>query len=935
MTDDSGSEDYVSMEYEIPVSMDGVANHFAPHRVLFDFLKLDQEDVVLVKMFRIFAGICDPMTQPEDTDELPLSVDLLAQLAIALSYDVVLQGRREDDPRPWQTLEKGDQTVDIETIRFSISTKFLLIVLAISKAVGADDELRVRYLQNDWKNWTNTSKFWLPDIQEDQMETLLKLAYYILPVAIMGLYRLFSPPDEADYNPALNPYLETFIRLWKIHTDIVALALEMDRELEEEAWNHKYETVDTPDLVKRVLLGSSATRTVLAWILQRSKPSRGSYLVNENLDHDVRHKTLLSFYDPLARSATNCGSISDDQHLLIITILLLRCRSHWTPCWHERPYLDNVPFPSFDSEDLLRRVNRRMDPLQATGDLMVDMYYRDQFDEDVKYVFGYYDSDEENESDKSSDTDFLAKRGIAIRATGNEQEFDEEGRDWRDCARGENIHFTPEFLNLEMLVLKLSNNGESDYFFASWFELNQALEFLAFTQIESVDSFMIRVGQVAIDSIAKAVKDENTRTDSKIVIKEIYRFFVSTAKLDLLSRAAEDFTILPIHPVTNFEVILLRNPYCALSILDELFMCQGLRRSLIWFLTNHVNPLMTLISYMYEFVAGLRGNSSKREMKYLFSRIGALEISKMEQLMMLHELFSAADRWLSDEDENTNIGELNCLRIISYLCLMIKRLLQDGIIKPNQADVYEDYSHEIQLLLFNWIGKVPEAREIFFQIKLEKYGLQEGGLIKDSAEKEEKEEAKDDQVANTSVVASTNARNDMSLKEKILHHLNSMENLDEGSYIVKCQESEVRDVFFGFADVICDHIYELYMRRDMVIKGSKHDLGPKTPEFDDFRFVLENFNQLYRNRCFVDRLVVRLAGWIIDTRGEKAVPEEEDEPTSISEEKPVNEEIDTNELMDSEFSDAFINGEETFQSSKAKLPKATKKKSKKKRRGKK
>lgn len=927
MANDSEKEDYVSMEYELPVSADGAPNHFAPHRHLFDFLKLDLKDAVLVKIFRIFAGLCDPMTQPEDTDSLPLSVDLLAQLSIALSYEVVLQGRREDKTRPWQTGEQAELAVDIETIRFAISTKFHLIVLAINKLIRADDELRVRYLQNDWKDWRQTAPFWLPRLGHENFELLIKLAYYICPVAIMGLYRLFLPVEGAQYNASLNPYLETFIRLWKTHTDIVALALEMDRELEEEAWTNKNETIDTPDLVKRALLGSSATRTVLAWILERTQSSSRDSIVGSLLDDDLQQKPLLSFYDPLARSAPNCGSISYDQHLLVVAILLLRCHSAYSPCWQDAAYLENIPFPSFDSGDLLRRVNRRLDPLQATGDLMVDMYYRDQFDEDVRYVFGYYDSDEENQSDKSSNTDSLARRGIAVRATGDEQQFDEEGRDWRDCPRGENVKFTTDFLDLEEQVLQVPNN---DYFFASWFELNQALEFLAFTPIESVDSFMIRVGQVAIDSIAKAVKDENTHKDSKIVIKEIYRYLVSPAKQELLMRVEEDFTLLPTHPVTHFEVILLRNPYCALAILDELFMCNGLRRSLIWFLTNHVNPLMALISYMYEFVAGLRGNSAKREAKYSFSRKGAVEISKMEQLMMLHELFSAADKWLSDEDESTMIGELNCMRLISYLCLMIKKLLLDGIIQPNQADVYEDYSHEIQLLLFNWIGKVPEAREIFFKIKQGRFGITEktpeDGQINDpDTDKEHKIPLK----AQNGDFSSERRRDNETVSNFLLH-VNALKDLDESAYAVKCREPSTNEAFIDFANIIADHVYEIYMRRELIHKQSTQYQGPTTEESIDVQHFFKYFGVLHKSQVFVDQLVTRLAGWIVDTRCEKI--EIEGDANELLVDTMDVEEYGKHEVADSEFSEAFLNAEEPFHGLERKNI-TMKKKAKKKRRG--
>lgn len=924
MTDDSGSEDYVSMEYEIPLAMDGVPNLFAPHRLLFDFLKLDQKDVVLVKIFRIFAGLCDPMTQPEDTDTLPLSVDLLARVAIALCYDVVLQGRREEDPRPWQSGEQADLVVDVETIRFTLSTKFYLIVLAIGKAIRADDELRVQYLQNDLKDWRNTRSFWLPDLDHDQLDLLLKLAYYVYAVALMGLYRLFLPADEANFNAALNPYLETFIRLWKIHTDIVGLCIQMDRDLEEEAWTNNNDSIDTPDLVKRVLWGSSAARSVLSWILERQPPPMPP--LSEAGDHDIRSKTLLTFFDPLARVAGGC--VSSDQYILMVALLLLRCRSNFSPCQDEANYSENIPFPSYNSKRLLRRIERRLNPLQATGDLVVDIYYRDQLDEDIKYIFGYYESDDDNESARSSGADSLARRGIAIRATGDEQEFDEEGRDWRDCPRGENVEFTPEFLKLELQMLKLTNHGESDYFFASWFELSQALEFLAFTLIESVDSFMIRVGQVAIDSIARAVKDENTHTESKIVIKEIYRYLVTTAKLELLVRANEDFTVLPKHPVSNFEMILFRNPHCALAILDELFMCNGLRRSLIWFLTNHVNPLMTLISYMYEFVAGLRGNNPKRDMKYSFSRKGALVVSKMEQLMMLHELFSAADKWLSEEDQNTRIGDLMCARIVSYLCLMIKRLLEDGIIRSDQTDVYEDYSHEIQLLLFNWIGKVPEAREIFFKIKLEKYGVSHDAAQEEKTGSADSGESQDTPAAATKDDSNdTETPNGKELVKQLLGFIDEFKSLDENTYVGR--EPEARAVFAGFADILADIIQRVYEKKERLIYDAKISDATRVSEFEAVLVFLQNFNEISKNLNFWDQIETRLDGWIVDTREDLEEITEFDEsliPTEAEVGEPQGN-LAT-EAVDSEFSEAFLNGEGSFQKE-TKSNKSNKKKKKK------
>ena len=969
MTDYSENEARESLDYDLGVFLrDGVVNHFVPHRLLFDQLKLDRKDVVLVNIYRILAALCDPITQPEDSDALPLSVDLLARVAIALCYDIALQGRREENARPARA--NGEPApVDVGTIRFLISTKFHLILLAITRAINADDELRVRYLQNNWRDWQSTVQHWIPSLYNMDH---LKLAYYMCSVALMVLYRLFLPPDESHYNAALNPYLETFLRLWKTHTNIVALALEMDRALEEELWSDR-DPVETPYIVKRVLLGSSAIRTVLTWILERTSAPDGELLVSAPLDLDVRLKTLLSFYDPLARSAANCGSLSHDQHMLMAAVLLLRCRSAYSPCWRDAAYLDNIPFPGFDFEDLVHRVDRRLDPLQATGDLMVDMYYEDQFDEDIKYVFGYYDSDD-NDSDKASDEDALGNRGIALRATGNEREFDDQGRDWRDCPRGDNVHFTERFLALELLLR--SSNDESTYFCISWPDMLGCLLFL-FTSIDTMPELMTNFGQVAIDSIAKAVKDENTRTESKIVVKEIYRYLVSPVDSD----RSQLFVLgAPLHPVTNFEVILIANPHCAFAMLDELFMCNGLRRSLVWFLTNHVNPQISLIGYLYELVAGLRGDSPDREQKYMFLRVGALEISLMERLMILHELFAAADKWLANDDASTALSKLKCVRIVKYICLMIKKLILDGIIRSSPDDTYENYSHEIQLLLFNWIGRVPETRDIFFRINLleptrteerglEDAGARKGGLAETGTSKAtEKEEVKEtgkikdaaktkvtgkakegkmnekDKLIDTSGEAldtskarpsgiSTNAkaRKDrveiIATIKKFFEEVKAGNKLDAVTYVMKSIEPRCHDAFVDFADLIADYVYDIYKKRDYVTSGEN------SYEFEDIQLFLTHFNELYRNQIFVDQLVGRPAGWILDTRGKKVNFVERGGDFELETFGAVEPEV-VLEAVDCEFSDAFLDAEEPYLSTE-KPAKSSKKKSKKKRRGKK
>ncbi|KAM9923056.1 hypothetical protein OXX80_011678 [Metschnikowia pulcherrima] len=321
---------------------------------------------------------------------------------------------------------------------------------------------------------------------------------------------------------------------------------------------------------------------------------------------------------------------------------------------------------------------------------------------------------------------------------------------------------------------------------------------------------------------------------------------------------------------------------------------------------------MTLINYIYELVSGLRGNSSEREAKYFFSRKGALELSQVEKVMALHELFGTASRWALDDPEKATIPEQMTVKLVLCLCLMIQRLMSNGVIKQNTDDFFEDYSHDLQVLLFPWIGKIPEARELFFKIK------------SDSYRRLEIEDAQMDQRAAEEVEIAENSNH-----VDIVSVLTKLEHLSYSQHLDAIQEPSVQLAFRDFSQRLFYHICRIY-------KVGNVDLKPfetSTSAQEDFYIFLTKFNEFSRNRTFVRNIFSLLQGVSVGERPEQ-LEDDGNECNENLERKDIGFNPDA-EPIESEFNDAFLNGEGHFQDGgEHKADDKKKKKKKKKRRGK-
>lgn len=520
-------------------------------------------------------------------------------------------------------------------------------------------------------------------------------------------------------------------------------------------------------------------------------------------------------------------------------------------------------------------------------------------------------------------------------------EFDDLGRDWRDHARGENTKFRGWFLETLKTYDNLSEKEKEDPddFFSSWKEFEQCLEFLLLLGIESNEEGDVeaerKIGQSVLNTIAKAIKDEeelkenNTNT---ITPDKIYNYWSSLAtELEIAKTQDNNKLIIPIFGITKFELLLHNNGKLTLCMLDEMLMCKGYRRVLIWFITHNVNLSPPLINYVFELLVGLRGGESEKLKPYKFSREGPkIVLSEIEVLMLLHEFISTSGLYLlaTKDGVETFYGYKIVLldsiarKYLTLMCLLIDLLINVGVIDLNapqkDGDVY-DYTYNLQFFLITWIGKLPEARTLFFKIK------QARGL---AGEVEGKP-------ANSGSVIDTPPYTIEQLHSfvKYIEPLSMQEINDHLT-----NNSEHFKLLREYSSNLEVHIKWLLCQNDRDREFVKEVIGPKsslTSMQEDFQFFLENFNTL----CKIDFLAEFLFRKIeknIQT-GLIFTPLEVEVAEGITR---LNNGVVTTigeENEDSEFNGQFLDGIGQFSESneKEEEPSGKKKKSKKKKKGKK
>ncbi|KAH3686016.1 hypothetical protein WICPIJ_003016 [Wickerhamomyces pijperi] len=542
--------------------------------------------------------------------------------------------------------------------KFELALNVFQIIERCLVLLNCNDEIKLRGFNNsDLKvDWRLKLHEWTP-LKFLKTQDII-LLYQVVAICIYTLYSLFDTEDLC-----LNPFLQQLLKFWKIFTNVLLLSLEIDRRIESENKGER-----TPQLVKTVIRGSSSIRYVLAAML------------NDDIDnrfHDLHHVNIVDFLSPFARRNGN-GSLVADVRWYIGSMLALSYElnevveilidlepndkydedvryifdyefddyNHEFTEEDEQEYAENGFIIYQDEEDNIHKVVRQR--CTCTFPPEPEDADDDQFDDHV-----IEEMDDEDEDDEDDDDDRPVK---AIRS--DSIEFDEWGRDWRDIPRDTNVEFNTA-LNLD----------HKEIF--TWEQLVPI--FTEMTERPIND----KTGKKIVFTIAKSIKQGDDG-----IIEKIYEFF----QYDL-----------------NFELMINLNPELCYSMLDELFMTNGFRRVLIWFLT-HLKISQSLINYIYQVLTELRGSKSK---KFPFSRMGALKLSEIEKSMLLHEFFNNTIIQLNN---NVNGQHGSNEKILKFICMMIKNLITKNIIDLSEC------KFEISNLLINYIGVIPEAKEIFFQI---------------------------------------------------------------------------------------------------------------------------------------------------------------------------------------------------------------------------
>jgi hypothetical protein len=896
------------MEFNFPLPLKKASNGLAKrHTTIESYLQVPNDEN-LIYTFDVIVSLCNPFTQPEEGYEV-FSVDFLADLAISLLYNRLIA---------------NDSTLPIESVKFDMSVLFFKLLQHVTRALNADDELSLRFVNNDLTHYLKNLHKWTPHVGfHDWLN--LKIVYSLACVLLMALYKLFKPAS-GDYNLIMNPYLHYFLKQWKCHTNIIVLGLEIDRRLE--AQNHEENTnLETPEIIKLVLQGSSAIRCVLSWIINQN-PSLNCD--NERTfddlfeDYDIVHESAINFLQPLARKKTNGGSLRIDMRSVIIGLLILNSGMSSVG----RRY--SIENPSCNEEAVRRENHSSL--LGEVGDILIDLEYDDRFDEDIGYVFEceydgseaeWLDVEEEKEHENHNQDQNQIVESHKVEALQDENqfeiennlksggesddsiniEFDELGRDWRDISRNENTKLEPWFTDIVHNFDKLLDKQQSDDFFANWDEVYQTLEFLSTTTIEGDLIAEKRVGQVLINTVSLAVKNQVENVKSSITATKICDYFQSLASEEAtLITQNNNKMIVPIYDITKFELLLHNNNKLARCLMDELLMCDGYRRIIIWFMTHYINLSSLLIDYVFELLVGYRG-SKKTQLPYKFTRQGQKVIlSEVEQLMLLHEFLVNCNAYLSatdgieiDSGHQVVLAESVAKKLMTLLCLMITQLIKFGVIDLHNdtPDEITDYRTEIQVLLISWVGKLPEARTLFFELDKSRNGDLSG---KDTQPKDKN----DDNILTSETVEEAQAE----LFKKY-------ESLTSTEITQDLQVNSNHRAIIEFFTV------RIQLHVDCVLQYSHNTVAEHQMQLTqiskDFKLFMDNFNTLSK----IDFLCEKLF-----TRFEHVVCVETREPMT-----PVGDPALVLEPVESEFNQQFLDGKGNFEDPK---PQQNKKKKKKK-----
>lgn len=695
--------------FSFNINQDGTLDFMSPkirHDILSKALGLQKIDSpLLFTQFRILSGLIDPLTQPLPNDKHIISIDFLYQLTLGFMFPGI------------------EELTQVDGLDWKFHTCFNMqkIIKRSMIRLNFDDFERLNSINNSDEsiNWRKQLNKWLPHGFSTQN---LELIYM---VDILAVYYIYKSYEHLPIQ--LNPFLSTLISMWKNLTCVILLGLEIDR-LEEE-----HETFDTPLLVRATVRGATALRSVVAAVLNGHV---------EYYKHDFKHESVNTFMSPYGRKLCQGALYADlRSHAAAILALgtdledvteLLADLQAGDRFDEDVRYMFEYEYDDFNDSDLEEN-DSRINDNSTKGKMPIQRRCNCLFDDDVMEHEGDYN--ESNESEFENGEELKQNQfgsHMKLLTTGKSQavrhpnsfEFDYSGKDWRDIPRGRNFYYFESY--------KFIKNPDLEIIISLTLKASSS-------RLEEDESLLL------LRSVASCVKNEQ----DELLLSDF--FSEPKSHVDRNKDGEEDVKhfVQPddIYDLwcleSTFEKVIQRNPHLAWRLMDEMLVCSGYRRVLIWFIT-HMKLKFPVIEYIYELVMGLRGSSIseyshstlqsgldrtpskkniEKEMLLLpFSRQGSIELSNIETKMLMQEFFTNAAISLSEKSREANEGQngegetdisLYDVELMKLICSMVRTFIAEGKFDFSESES----AFELQALLMNWLTIIPEARSLFFDLK--------------------------------------------------------------------------------------------------------------------------------------------------------------------------------------------------------------------------
>lgn len=703
-TDDSDYSD-IENDYDTHRTKPAIAKRFKSpggrnHEKLMKMFAINPQDE---QTFLTLLCLCDPKTQPSESNDYVLSVQYLSQVLIGIQYCKII---------PQVQLEQEYHDIPIETVKYKMSLQLFTILLQILPFLSANSVADIESVVFDANDWEQKLPLWGPYVLLSKDLFNLRTTYWMVCILLNSLNELFSAANGRR-NLALNPYCFKFTQLWKIYTEVLRRALTIDQIMEDQ-------DLETPLIIIEILKGSSMVRFILGSILNQS-----IHMENDKYITDLQLKSLLEVYLPNNRSNPNGGSLNRVIHFyeLYLVVLDLELNSDYQQIFEEK-YL------TFDS-----------------------------IDEDVRYIFDFEDDllEEENddeldqsesedrEKDSSAMNLQLPKNGLKDgdlhkikvklkdafihESSGDLQESDED--DWNDNALGQNIISLPWFKQ-EVLV-QFANELKTKRNFDFLLQSSDIKKCITLILAGQANLFDIPFLQKVINRIAIAYYIRKVFKFQDPVIQDLVEFLFLDADESLVESIISKNLIIPIFSVKNFELLFVVYPEFCKAIFLELFLTSGARRFLIWKICHVTNLSYNFIDFICQLLIGFPLNQSSIKN----TRSGMiLELNDTEKLMLLNEFIESSLTFLSAAEGLDNhegyeliLPQSVCNKFVHLICMLISKLIEVKVItfdwttkdNINSYGMEDDDSkiiaiHSIVGFLFQFISKVPSARKLYFEV---------------------------------------------------------------------------------------------------------------------------------------------------------------------------------------------------------------------------